>query len=151
MKTILAVLVSIITLSSVNLAKTKYVYDEESYLSSEDSLIIEEVLQEFNDSSIQLGVYITEFVPREGYIDIDEATRKIGRKIGWGYKEGKIGAIMLIAIGERRMYLAFDDGLPYENYHAQMAVDVMTPHFKDKNYKEGILAGIEKLKEILGK
>lgn len=129
--------------------KVKWVYDETNFLTVQDSLSIDSALSELNKGTIRLGVYIDDCIPAIFNGSMMKAARKIGYEIGWGVKEGEIGAIIYIVPSEKELYFAFDDGLPYTNEQARTIYQSMIPHFKNEKYKDGILAGINKLKEII--
>lgn len=148
MKIALIALISLLSLSQLPEDKIQLVYDDNHYLSADDSLAIDSALVELNKNNITMGIYITDVV-KDKKKNIDKEARKMGHDIGWGLTSNNNGAILYIAMVDQKLYVAFDKGLPYTDAQAQLVVDTILPYFKNRKYKDGILQGIKQMQFIV--
>ncbi len=123
-----------------------YVTDQAGVLAQyeEDQLNVK--LRSFEDSTTnQLFIYVAESLRAN---DLEDFSREIFNKWGIGQKDKNNGILIAIFIDDRKYRIQIGYGLeaalPSELCR-QIQDEFMGPHFKEKNYYEGINAGVDKL------
>lgn len=124
----------------------KLVNDYSGTLAPDDIRRLEEVLVAFDDStSVQIGVVVISTL--DGY-PISDYAFELGEKWGIGDKKKNSGALLLIAIKDRKMFIATGYGLeatlPDARCRRIIETDI-APDFKRGLYYEGIKAGTESM------
>ncbi len=122
----------------------KLVNDYTGTLSSEQIAQLERKLVVFDDStSIQLSVVLIKSL--EGY-DIGDYGYRLGRAWGIGDKEKNSGALLLVAIGDRKVTIqtgyGIEGALP-DAITKRIIENEIKPNFKQGNYFAGIDAGTD--------
>jgi uncharacterized protein len=123
-----------------------YVTDQAGVLAQYEEDQLNDKLRNFEDStSNQLFIYIAESLRAN---DLEDFSREIFNKWGIGQKDKNNGILIAIFIDDRKYRIQIGYGLeaalPSELCR-QIQDEFMGPHFKQKNYYEGINAGVDKL------
>ncbi len=117
----------------------RLVNDFANVLSSGDLNALEIKLTNYNDStSTQIAVVTIKTI--EGY-EISDYAYSLGRKWGVGQKDLNNGIVLLIAVDDRKMFIA--TGYGTEAYitdarASQIYRDILTPAFQQQKYYDGI-------------
>lgn len=123
-----------------------YVTDQQDILSSQEQKLLNTKLRAFEDSTTnQLFVYLAKSLNGK---DLEDYSRKIFNKWGIGQKDKNNGILIAIFIEDRkyRIHIGYGlEGVLPSALTRQIQDDVMRSHFKEKNYYEGIDAGIDEL------
>ncbi len=124
-----------------------YVTDMPSVLTAEEEKSLEFDLQNYRgQTSNEIAVLILDALQGE---DISDVAVEVGRAWGVGSKEHDNGVLLLIAIEDRKMFMAVGYGLEgaLPDLAAKSIIEnEITPHFKSGDYYEGILAGVGAIK-----
>jgi uncharacterized protein len=123
-----------------------YVTDQAGVLAQYEEDQLNGKLQNFEDStSNQLFIYVAKSLRAN---DLEDFSREIFNKWGIGQKDKNNGILIAIFIDDRKYRIQIGYGLeaalPSE-LCKQIQDEFMGPHFKQKNYYEGIHAGVDKL------
>jgi uncharacterized protein len=123
-----------------------YVTDQAGVLAQYEEDQLNDKLRNFEDStSNQLFIYVAESLRAN---DLEDFSREIFNKWGIGQKDKNNGILIAIFIDDRKYRIQIGYGLeatlPSE-LCKQIQDEFMGPHFKQKNYYEGINAGVDKL------
>lgn len=122
----------------------RYVNDYTATLSESDKNSLENKLIAYGkETSSQIAVVI---VPTVGEYDISQYTFELGDKWGIGRKQHNNGVLMLIAKNDRKIFIATGQGLQgvlTDAFVAQIIRNVITPHFKQNQYAQGISHGLD--------
>jgi uncharacterized protein len=122
---------------------TQYVTDETGTLKSQEINRLRQILKNFEDStSNQIVVYIIKSL---NGTPIEMAAYDIAEKNGIGQKGKNNGALLLIAMNDKRMRIEVGYGLEGALPDAlcgRIIENEITPSFKTGNYYEGILNGV---------
>lgn len=123
-----------------------YVTDPAGVLAQHEEDQLNAKLRNFEDStSNQLFIYVAESLRAN---DLEDFSREIFNKWGIGQKDKNNGILIAIFIDDRKYRIQIGYGLeaalPSELCR-QIQDEFMGPHFKQKNYYEGINAGVDKL------
>lgn len=124
----------------------RLVNDFSNTLAPEDITRLEKMLVEFDDStSVQIAVVM---IPTLDGYPISDYAFELGEKWGIGDKKKNSGALLLIAIRDRKMFIATGYGLeatlPDARCRRIIETDI-APEFKRGLYYEGIKAGTESM------
>jgi uncharacterized membrane protein YgcG len=123
-----------------------YVTDQAGVLSQSEEDQLNAKLKNFEDStSNQLFIYIAESLRAN---DLEDFSREIFNKWGIGQKDKNNGILIAIFIKDRKYRIQVGYGLeaalPSE-LTLQIQDEDMGPRFKEKDYYEGIDAGVDQL------
>lgn len=122
---------------------TQYVTDESGTLNPQEINLLRQILKNYEDStSNQIVVYIIKSL---NGIPIEMAAYDIAEKNGIGQKGKNNGALLLIAMNDKRMRIEVGYGLEGALPDAlcgRIIENEITPSFKNGNYYEGILNGV---------
>ncbi|MBN1634704.1 MAG: TPM domain-containing protein [Ignavibacteria bacterium] len=122
---------------------TQYVTDETGILTSQEINQLRQTLKNFEDStSNQIVVYIIKSL---NGMPIEMVSYDIAEKNGIGQRGKNNGALLLIAMNDRRMRIEVGYGLEGALPDAlcgRIINDEITPSFKNENYYEGIVKGV---------
>lgn len=126
------------------------VNDFSGTLSKEDISRLEQVLVAFDDStSVQLAVVLISTL--DGY-PISDYAFQLAEMWGVGDKQKNSGALLLIAINDRKVFIATGYGLeaalPDARCRRIIETDIVPP-FKEGRYYDGIRAGTESMMKAL--
>ena len=123
-----------------NLTKdSKYpFYDEAKALSEETKNIILNINKNFEKEGAQIGVVVLNSLNGD---NIEEKANKIFNTWDLGSKERNNGALLLVAITDRKFRLEVGEGLKdtvLSNNEAKEIINKMVPYFKKEAYNLGI-------------
>lgn len=128
----------------------RLVNDFSGVLQAQEAESLEAKLEQFDDStSVQIAVVIIGSL--EGY-DAGEYAFGLGRKWGIGDKSKNSGALLLIAMDERKMFIATGYGLEASLPDARckrIIENDIRPYFKTGHYYDGIDAGTNRIMEAV--
>ena len=128
-----------------------FVTDQASILSADEERSLEIELQNYRgETSNEIAVLIINTLGGEAIADV---AVEIGREWGVGSKDNDNGIILLIAIEDRKLFIATGYGLEgaVPDLAAKQIIDrEITPEFKSGDYYGGITAGIAALKAQIG-
>lgn len=113
-------------------------YDEVNSLSEETKNIILNINKNFEKEGAQIGVVVLNSLNGD---TVEEKANKIFNTWGLGSKERNDGALLLVAINDRKFRLEVGDGLRntvLSDYEAKEIIDKMIPYFKKEAYDLGI-------------
>lgn len=143
-------------LSDTSFAKTPFpepkgfVNDFAEIISENTEAKISNLIEEIkNKTSSEVAVVTIQSL--EGSDPNDYAV-ELGRSWGVGTKERDDGVIFLIAVQDRKTYIATGYGVEGYITDAQafwITDQIVVPFFKQGDFDNGILAGVEKIKEAL--
>jgi uncharacterized protein len=127
----------------------RLVNDFTSTLSPTELSQLESTLVRFNDStSVEIAVVLLNTL--DGY-PIEQYAFELGQRWGIGDKEKNSGALLLIAKGDRKMFIATGYGMEgvLPDALARRIIDNdIKPYFKEGLFFEGIRAGTEKIMAV---
>ncbi|MCO4293258.1 TPM domain-containing protein [Solitalea sp. MAHUQ-68] len=122
----------------------RLVNDYTNTLSSEQKAQLEHKLVAFNDStSNQIAVVI---IPSLNGYEIADYAVKLGQKWGVGQKEKRNGVVLLVSLGDRKVFIAVGYGLEGaipDAYAKRITSTIIKPEFKAGNYFKGIDDGTD--------
>ncbi len=123
-----------------------YVTDKDDFLRSGEEEQLNRKLRAFEDStSNQLFVYIARSLNGK---NLEEHSQKIFNQWGIGQKDKNNGILIAIFINDRTYRIQIGYGLEEvlpSDLTLHIQDDVMRKHFRERNYYEGIDAGVDKL------
>lgn len=124
---------------------SKRVNDEANVLSPDEENLLEKKLSVYEDSTSTQIVIVTVASLDD---DISKVAVELGEKWGIGQKGKNNGLIVLISIEQRKMFIATGYGLEGSLPDAmckRIIENDIKPHFKNKDYFNGVDNGINKL------
>jgi len=128
-----------------------FVTDSAQVLTSSEEETIENILKAYRqETSNEIAILIVDSM--EGEVIADTAF-EVGRTWGVGTEENNNGILILIAYSDRELFIATGYGLEgaVPDIVAKGIIDLdIVPHFRDGNYADGILAGVDSLKKHIG-
>jgi uncharacterized protein len=128
-----------------------FVTDSAQVLSASEEETIESILKAYKEeTSNEIAILIVDSL--DGAVIADTAF-EVGRAWGVGTEEKNNGIMILISYTDRELFMATGYGLEgaVPDIVAKGIIDEdIVPHFRDGNYGDGILAGIESLKKHIG-
>ncbi len=128
-----------------------FVTDSAGILSADQERSLEVDLQNYRgETSNEIAVFIVNSLEGEAISDV---AVEIGREWGVGSAERNNGLLLLIAIEDRKLFIATGYGLEgaVPDLAAKQIIDrEIVPEFKSGSYYGGITAGIKALKEQIG-
>ncbi|MCF7844902.1 MAG: TPM domain-containing protein [Kiritimatiellales bacterium] len=128
-----------------------YVTDTAQVLSDSEEDKIESILKAYKqETSNEIAILIVDSL--DGAVIADTAF-EVGREWGVGTEEKNNGIMILISYTDRELFMATGYGLEgaVPDIVAKGIIDEeIVPHFRDGNYSDGILAGIDALKKHIG-
>ncbi|MBU0766350.1 TPM domain-containing protein [Patescibacteria group bacterium] len=128
-----------------------FITDVAEVLSSSEEENIESILKTYKqETSNEIAILIVDSM--KGAVIADTAF-EVGREWGVGAEENDNGILILISYSDRELFIATGYGLEgaVPDIVAKGIIDEdIVPHFRDGNYSEGILAGIDSLKKHIG-
>ncbi len=128
-----------------------FVTDATGTLTSAQDTQLEETLRTYKDAtSNEIAVLMVGTLSGSS---INEVGVQVGREWGVGSKENDNGILMLIALVDREMAILTGYGLEgaVPDIVARGIIDEdITPHFRDGNYFDGIVAGVDSLQKHIG-
>ena len=131
----------------------KAILDDSDTLTDEEKSAISKAINNSkrDDSQPQIGVYVTDEVPNGK--TIEEASLETARAWGIGGKDEKNGVLLFVAIEDKELRIEVADGVSEHLTDATSnnIIDTqITPHFKEGNYAQGITAGVEGVRTVVG-
>lgn len=131
----------------------KAILDDSDTLTDEEKSAISKAINNSkrDDSQPQIGVYVTDEVPNGK--TIEEASLETARAWGIGGKDEKNGVLLFVAIEDKELRIEVADGVSEHLTDAtsNSIIDTqITPHFKSGNYAQGITAGVEGIRTVVG-
>ena len=128
----------------------RLVNDFTNTLTPNETKALEQKLLGFNDTtSTQIAVVIINTV--DGY-PVESYAFELGEKWGIGNKGKNNGALMLVVIQDRKIYIATGYGLEGSLTDAlsrRIIENDIKPFFKEGRYYEGINAGVSKIIDVV--
>ena len=128
-----------------------FVTDVAGILTAEEERSLEIDLQNYRgETSTEFGILIINSLEGETIADL---AVEVGREWGVGSKEHDNGLLLLIAIEDRKLFIATGYGLEgaVPDLAAKQIIErEIVPLFKNGNYYGGITAGVEALKLQIG-
>lgn len=125
-----------------------FVTDSAGLLSVEQETTLEQMLAKYKEgTSNEIALVILESLRGEAIADV---AVEIGRKWGVGTEEDDNGILLLIAYGDRQLHIATGYGLEgaVPDVVAKGIIEEeILPGFREGQYYDGILAGIESLQK----
>lgn len=125
---------------------TGYVNDNANIINKKDKLEIENYLKSLeNSTGIQIAVLTIESLEGES---IENFSIKTAEKWKLGSEKTDNGAILVVALDERFVRIEVGDGLESSLTDVKCGLiirNVIIPEFKNGNYSEGILKGIQNM------
>lgn len=125
---------------------TGRVNDNAQIISQKDKIEIENYLKSLEDSTgIQMAVLTVKSLEGES---IESFSIKTAEKWKLGSEKNDDGAILVVALEERFVRIEVGDGLESSLTDAKCGLiirNVIIPEFKNGNYSEGILKGIQNM------
>jgi uncharacterized protein len=107
---------------------------------------IEERLRDFEKtSSNQVLVVVADRIP-EGYASLEEYTNRTAQAWRVGDRKRDNGAVLFVFAGDRKVRIEVGYGLEGalpDALASRIINDEITPHFKQGQYGEGLLAGVD--------
>jgi len=123
-----------------------YVTDDADVLNSREEELLNSKLRAFEDStSNQLFIYLAGSLNGK---NLEDYSKKIFNTWGIGQKDKNNGILIAIFINDRKYRIQIGYGLEAalpSDLTLQIQDNDMRPHFKEKNYYEGIDAGVDQL------
>ncbi|MFU2078536.1 TPM domain-containing protein [Avibacterium endocarditidis] len=110
---------------------------------SEKQLLENKLIAYSKETSSQIAVVL---IPSTGNYDIAQYSFELGDKWGIGRKQLNNGVLMLIAVKDRKIFIATGQGLEGalpDAFLAQIIRNVITPAFKKGQYMLGIDRGLD--------
>ncbi|WP_040976298.1 TPM domain-containing protein [Necropsobacter massiliensis] len=124
----------------------RYVNDYTNRLSASEKQQLENKLIAYSqETSSQIAVVL---IPTTGDYDIAQYAFELGDKWGIGRKQLNNGVLMLIAVNDRKIFIATGQGLEGvlpDAFLSQTIRSVITPQFKQGNYARGISNGLDNI------
>ncbi|MFZ7230850.1 TPM domain-containing protein [Avibacterium avium] len=121
-----------------------YVNDYTGTLTPSERQLLENKLIAYSkETSSQIAVVL---IPTTGNYDIAQYSFELGDKWGIGRKQLNNGVLMLIAVNDRKIFIATGQGLEGalpDAFLAQIIRNVITPAFKQGHYSLGIDRGLD--------
>jgi uncharacterized protein len=128
----------------------RLVNDFTNTLTPNETKALEQKLLGFNDTtSTQIAVVIINTV--DGY-PVESYAFELGEKWGIGNKGKNNGALMLVVIQDRKIYIATGYGLEgalTDALSRRIIENDIKPFFKEERYYEGINAGVSKIIDVV--
>ncbi len=122
----------------------RLVNDYANVLSQHEASELEALLVKYdNETSVQIAIAIMSTL--DGY-PIDDYTFELGEKWGVGSGETDNGALIVVSIDERKMWIATGYGLEGTLPDAlikRIIQNEITPQFKGRRYYHGLKAGVD--------
>ncbi|MBL4587042.1 MAG: TPM domain-containing protein [Flavobacteriales bacterium] len=122
----------------------RLVNDYSNTLSKQEISKLEQKLVAYDrESSVQIAIVLMKTL--DGY-PIDQYAFELGEKWGIGQKENNTGALILVSMAERKMWIATGYGLEATLTDAlskRIIENEMKPRFKQKDYFGGLAAASE--------
>ncbi|PJG82653.1 TPM domain-containing protein [Caviibacterium pharyngocola] len=122
----------------------RYVNDYTNTLTTGEKAQLEQKLIDYSkETSSQIAVVL---VPTTGEYEIAQYTFALGDKWGIGRKQLNNGVLMLIAVDDRKIFIATGQGLEGvlpDAFLSQVIRNAITPQFKQGFYAKGIRNGLD--------
>lgn len=119
------------------------VYDPKQYLSQQTK---QELLDFNKNNEAQLGIYMVDDI---GLKSIESASREVARKWKIGYKDSNKGALIFVAVQNRKFRIETSDNLSIDltDSESRRILEDVKPLMKSKSYDAAVSTIIEKIKE----
>jgi uncharacterized protein len=126
-----------------------YVRDDAEILSTEEEAILNKKIKDFTlETSNQIGVLTIKSLKGE---EINSYSVRVGREWGIGVKDYNNGVLMLVALEERKIYIAVGTGLEgaiIDSKAASISRNIIAPEFKKGAYFNGISLGLDTIMSL---
>ncbi len=138
------------TVPNVKLETNSYVSNPDGIISSTTVTAIDSILSQLEEkTTAQVGLVILQSI---GESDVTDFAQQLFEKWGIGQRGNDNGLLVLFVMDKRTVRFHTGDGLEGVLPDATckgIQREYMVPYFKESNYDEGLLHGIEKVAEIL--
>ncbi len=111
----------------------------------EESELTEYLVALNNQTGVQMAVLTVDSLDGT---EIEDFSIKVAEKWALGQEKEDNGALLVVSVGDRQLRIETGYGLESLLTDAKCGLiirNVITPHFRDGNYGEGILAGIKNM------
>lgn len=119
------------------------VYDPKQYLSQQTK---QELLDFNKNNDAQLGIYMVDDI---GLKSIESASREVARKWKIGYKDSNKGALIFVAVKNRKFRIETSDNMSVDltDSESRRILEDVKPLMRSKSYDVAVSTIIEKINE----
>lgn len=128
-----------------------WVTDLADLLSAEEELSLESLMESYRTGSGHEIALLT--LPSLEGESLEDFALQVAREWGLGREDVHDGALLLVAVAERRMRIEVGRGLEgsvTDSISGRIIRDVIGPEFRDKRFGAGLRAGVEALHAAAG-
>jgi len=88
---------------------------------------------------------------RERKLSLEQIARKEFHTLGMTKKEERTGILIFLLVADRQFYVLADEGVhgKVEESRWKAVADGMSAHFSSRNFRQGIIHGVEEVGKVL--